>query len=315
MKFIKIFLVGLFFLSNVILAYNNLQNTSPIFGLKLGGQFLFGKNYTQLINLITKQFQQVRKISFTYQNQTFVLTPKDLGLSIDPSQTATMLLQTGRVGNFLQKLLIQEKALFGFVDQPLPTAINSSLLAVKVLEIQDKINIDPLPERPNFLSDLNQTLPASAGTQVDVEKLSKIVNENINLSGEKTFSLPIKTSSVRQHYSEDDLVSIRKQAAKIFALRSVGLIAAGETFTLTSDDLRQMLTVAERPDPKDPKKFMLVLRLNDKMLNNKLGDFAAKVEAKSHAEFNFQYARIALYAQVFSGKPGPIAINTFNVSG
>ncbi len=304
----------LFLLNDTALAYNNLQAATPILGSKIAGQLLVGKNSAQLADLVTKQFQLAKKISFTYQGQIFTVTPKELGLSINPSQTAQVLLQIGRTGNFWQKLLTQEKALLGLIDEPLPVTINPTLLTLKILEIQDKVEVDPLPQRPNFLADINQTLPATTGLKVDTAKLTKIIGATIDLPGEKSFPLPTKTVTVKKHYSESDLAPIRKQATKILSRPSVGLVAAGQSFILTPTDLRPMLVVAERPDPKDPKNSILVLRLNDKTLNNKLGDFANMVEAKNHAEFNFQYARVALYAQIFSGKTGPITISTFNVS-
>lgn len=313
-KVASLAIIVLLLLNTLALAYDNLQSSTPIAGLKLGGQYLFGQSRTQLNDTVAQQLRLAGPVNFISNNQKIAISPKSVGLTINISDTLDTILATGRTGSPLKKLLVQEQALLGVINLPLSGNIKPTLLAIKILEIQDKFDIDPLPERPDFKNDLEKTLPAVNGTKVDIDQLTKIVGRNITLPGEKNFLLPVKTVTPRRHYSEPDISPIRAQATRILSLQNIGLIAAGVKLNLTVADLRSMLMVAERPDPKNPQNVILTLRLDSKILNNKLGDFAAAVEAKNRAEFNFQYARVALYAQIFSGKPGPITITTFNVA-
>lgn len=313
-KIASLVIIILLFFNTLALAYDNLQTNTPIAGLKLGGQYIFGQSRTQLNDTIIQQLRQAGPVNFFYDNQKISISPKSVGLTINASDTLDTVLATGRTGSPLKKFLVQEQAFLGFLNLPLSGHLNPTLLAIKVLEIQDKFDVDPLPERPDFRSDLTKTLPAVDGRKVDVNHLTKIVGENIDSPGEKNFLLPVKSVTPRRHYTREDLSPIRSQAARVLSLTNIGLIAAGEKFSLTSNDLRALLIVAERPDPKNPQKTVLTLRLDSKMLNHKLGDFATAVEAKNQTEFNFQYARVALFAQIFSGKPGPITITAFRAT-
>lgn len=310
-KATTLFWAFLLSLNTLALAYNNLQTETPIAGLKLDGQYLFGQSRTQLNDTVAQQLRRAGPVNFFYDNQKITISPKNVGLTVNLTDTVNRILATGRTGSPLRKFWDQERVLWGFLNIPLSGRLNPALLATKVLEIQDKLDVDPLPERPDFAGDLRKTLPASNGRKVDVDRLTKIVGENIDLPGERIFPLPVKIVSPHRHYTEQELGPIRSQAAKALGSKNIGLVAAGEKFYLSNNDLHSMLVLVERPNPKNPKDFVLELRLDSRILNNKLGDFAATVEAKNHAEFNFQYARVALFAQIFSGKPGPITITTF----
>lgn len=293
-----IVLALLLLLENVLLAYNNIQNRYPVLGLKLNSQYLFQKNRSELEYIAQHNYDPGKPIKFVYENQTFSITPSDIGANVDPVATANQLLQAGKTGNLLARLIVQNKALLGLENQQVVGKISSSLLAIKLLDLQDSINQEATPIMPNFMDDYNKTIPAQDGIKVDTNKLSALIAKNIFNPPDIPIAIPtIKTTAA--HHTESELTAIRQEIPNLVK-QPITISSGGLTLTLLTEDILSMLTVKERPDPKNPKKLMLVLRLDDKKLNQKLGDFATQVESKTQAEFDEYDARTAIYSEFLS---------------
>ena|SRR5258708_1069663 len=293
-KILLFAIAGILFFENILFAYNNLQNRYPILGLRLNGQQLFLKNRSQLQELIQTEFNPGKPLRLDYRNQTFNIKPSDIGASPNTLMTENRLLEEGRKGNILERILTQNKALFGVEDLQISNNLSTALLAVKILDIEDGVNQDATPIMPNFMDGYNSTIPARDGVKVDVKKLSSLITRYI-LNPPNTF-INIPVTKTTTHHSEVELLPIRQQLPSLVK-NPISITSGGLTFTLSTEDILGLLAVKERPDPKNPKELMLVLRLDDKKLNQKLGDFAASVQAKTQAEFDEYDARIAIYSE------------------
>lgn len=284
---------------NIILIFNNLQIRTTIFGLKLNNQSLTFLNRLQIEQVIKKEELKSMNLKFSYQGQTFEVKTAEIGAKVDPTVLTNKLLFEGRTGNFLQKIASQTQALLGQKEVKITGDISQSLLTLKIVEIRNQVDQDAVPVRPDFTGDLSKTLPAQDGIKVDANKLTILVADNIFNPPTKAIPLPvIKTFTT---HKEEELIPIRQQVTDLIK-QPLSIESGGLVFTLTTEDLKKLLTVVERPDPKDPQKLVLTLRLDDKKLNQKLGDFAKKVEDITHAEFDDHDARVAVYSQFFSGK-------------
>ncbi len=295
-------------LENIILAFNNLQANTAVLGLRYDGQLLGLKDKKQIESLVQSQVaHQQKSLVFLYQNKKFVIAPSEIGASVDIPRTTNYLLLKGRQGNPWQRFVFQNRTLLGLENSAITGTISQTLLTLKIVQIQGDINKEALPLRPDFENDVTQTLPARDGVRVNTNKLTDIIADAIFNPPDKAFELPVMATFTT--HKEDELMDIRKQFNSLSQLPMQ--ISSGElVFTITYSDLKSMLTVLERPDPNDPKKLRLVLRIDDSKLNKKLGQFAQKVEEQTHAEFDDHDARVMLYSLFYSNSRKLTAVPT-----
>lgn len=298
-KFKVPLIIVVFFLTieNLVLAFNNLQDKTPILGLRVDNKrlsFLPGS------------------LKFLYKNQIFEVKQDEVVSRKDYDQFRNELISAGRKGNFLQKIIFQNAALLGLRNIDVKDNLSQTLLTLKILQIQDKVNKDALPIRPDFKGDINKTLLAADGVGVDTNRLTILISDNV--FNPPPFPIGLPTTTTFTTHNESELVPIRKQAVKLIQ-QPISISSAGQIFTLGVEDLKSLMTLAEKPDPHDPKRLVLVLRLDEHKLNEKLGVFAEQVQKITQAEFNDHAARAAIYSQFFTGKRFLVQIPTGNNPG
>ncbi len=293
---------------NIVLVVNNLQTKTVILGLKLGNQPLNFLDRPQIEQIIKKELENGPKtLKFKFQGKVFEFKREEIGATVNPTVVANKLISEGRAGNFLQNVSFQTQALLGLKTASLTGDISQSLLTLKILEIQTSVDKPAMPIRPDFKEDLSKTLPTEDGVKVDTDKLTVLIADNIFNPPLEPLELPtIKTFTT---HKEEELMPIRKQVPNLIK-EPLSIASGGLVFTLTVNDLKNLLTVVERPDQKSPKDLALSLRLDDNKLNQMLGDFAQKVENVTFAEFDDHEARVAIYSQFFSGKRKLVQIPT-----
>ena len=302
-------IILLFLIENGMLAYNHVQTHTPILGLKFHNKNLTGLSKSQMEKVVKQEVtHNTRPLQFSYQNRIIVVRPPEIGARVDIEATVDHLLKIGRTGGFLKKLFDQHQALFGLKNEKITGNISQSLLTIKLLEFQDAINKDALPSMPDFVHNINTTLPAQEGIKVDTNKLTILIVDNIFNPPSSPIPAPI-IKVFPPSDQERNVVLIRKEAL-LLTKEPLSIVSGDEVFTLTTGDLLSLLTLVERPDPQNPKKLSLSLRLDHRKLNQKLGAFAQKVESHTLSEFNDHDARVAIYSQFYSKKRKRIPIST-----
>lgn len=279
-----IIIAALLAIENLMLAFNNLQNKWPVVGLRVNNR-----------NIIFP----LSPLRFLYKNQIFEVKQNEVINKTDYENFTKAVLSAGRRGNIFQKIIFQNAAFLGLKNINVKDKLSQTLLTLKILEIQDKVNEDALPIRPDFRGDISKTLPAVDGRSVDTNRLTLLISDNIF----NPLPLPVILPTIKTFttHDESELIPIRKQAITLIR-KPISISSAGQIFTLSVEDIKNLITLVEKPDPKSPHKLVLVLRLDDHKLNQKLGDFAAQVEKITNAEFNDHAARVAIYSQFFTGK-------------
>ena len=308
-KRILLFIALLLLVENITLSFNNLQNKRVIVGLRVNGEDVTGADRTKLVSILKKEIaKNSRSIKLTYQDKIFEIKPEEFRMTIDVDAVANQLTTEGRKGTLLQKFIEQQKSLFGLKNIKLFRTVSQTFLTLKLLELQDQINVDAVPAMPDFKGDMQKTLPPRDGVKINTGKLTILIMDNIFNPLQKPIQIPTLKTFPTMH-AEDEFAPIRTQAQE--AVRSpISIISGGLVFTLTPTDIRNLLTLVERPSPQDPKKILLQLRLDDKELNKRLGAFAVKVEEITHAEFDDHDARVAMYAQFYAKNRRLVAIPT-----
>lgn len=309
LKLALLLIAVIMLLENLLLVVNNLQNRTVIAGLRLNNQNLTGLDRKQIEGVVKQEVQKNnRPLQFSYNSKIFEIKAPEIGAKVDTKQFTNQLLEESRKGNFLQKIFVQNQALLSLKREKLSGNISQTLLNLKLITIQNEVNANPQPLSPDFAHDILKTLPSQDGIKVDTNKLTLLIADNIFNPPSSPIQLPVVKTFATSH-KEDELIPIREQAKQAIK-NPISITSGGLTFTLTADDLKNLLTVLERPNPKNAKQIILTLRLDDRKLNQQLGEFAQKVEKVTGAEFDDHDARVAIYAQFYSGKRQLLAIPT-----
>lgn len=304
-----LFFVALLCAENVTLTFDNVQNTRAIIGLNVNGKDITGRDRAQVVSVLKKEIvKNNRPLTLRYQDKVFDIKPEELSSTIDVDAVANQLMEVGRRGTILQKITEQQQSLFGFKNIALSKNISQTALTLKFLDLQDQINSDAMPAMPDFKGNMQKTLPAHDGVRVNTSKLTIRIMDTLFHPPQKPVPIPILKTFPAPH-TDDELVPIRAQAREA-SQSPISIESGGLVFTLTPADIRNLLTVVERPSTTDPKKIVLQLRLDEKMLNKKLGIFAAQVEEITHAEFDDHDARVAIYAQLYAKNRRLVTIPT-----
>ncbi|HET9947202.1 MAG TPA: polysaccharide deacetylase family protein [Patescibacteria group bacterium] len=298
-KIIGVGFLIIFLLHDAAFAYNNLQNKTPILGLRFENHFLFGLKYNDLDTLIQKEaLSHNRPLLLGDKGKVIKISQTDVGYRVNSGYLANKLLSEGRTGTIFQRFFVQEKALLGLGTISISGTVSKSLLTLKIIALQTELDTNPQPISLDFVHDFKKIIPAQDGKKIQVDKLSLFIINNISNPPPSVFPVPFYTAFVN-HHDVSELIPIQKQAVSFFST-PVGIVSGGISFILTSDDLKQMAVVVERPNPKNHQKTTLSLRIDDTKLNQRLGVFAGKVESITHAEFDDHEARVALYAQLYN---------------
>ncbi len=289
-------LLILFFLIGIV-GFDNGINNRAILGLRAYGQEVGGLNNYQIEQKLDDVFiKSPKPLKLRYKDQVFQIIPSDVGFKADPYTLTREILKKGRTGSVVSRLSIQFQSLLGQQNVETPGSFSQTLLTLKILQLQDQIDTPAKPIMPDFVHDLNKTLPAQEGVKIPTDKLTLLIINNIFNSPDQPIDIP--TFKTFTSHQEEELAPIRKQAQEL-TKEAVSITSGSLTFTLSPDDLRSMLTLVERSDPDNPRKLILQLRLDDKKLNKKLGEFAFDVETITHAEFDDHDARTAIYSQFY----------------
>lgn len=298
-KKVAILLAIFLFVENCVLVYDNIQNKAPILGIRVEGAWLGLSGRANLSRFVQTRIESNnRPLKFSYGNKIFSITQKELGAKVNVLVVVNQILQRGRTGNALGKLIEQNKAVIGFSDVKIQGSLSPALLALKILEIQNEVDQNALPKRPDISHDPKVVLPASEGKKVQVDKLSMLIMKYIFNPPKDPISIP--TYKVfHNSYSDSDIKKVQLDFSKI-SLAPISVTSGGLVLTLATDDIKNLLTIVERPDPKNSKKSVLSIRLDDVKLRRRLGEFADKVEEASQAEFDHDDAPSAIYSQFYS---------------
>lgn len=295
-------------LENGVLLYDNLQNKTTILGLKFENTNISFFSRKKIEALITHEASvKNRPMTFVLGQKSYQMFPRDIAYKVDAPYLTNQLLQIGRTGTVLQKLLTQEKALFGFEDKSVTGTYSQSLLLLQVSQMQSVFDQNPQVESLDVSHNF-MTIPAKDGVKIQLDKLTSIILHGIASPPNDSITVPTYVAFATRH-SPSELSPIKDQISQLL-ISPISLSANNQVLTLTRNDLGNMLTVVERPDPFHPGKTVLRLHFDDKKLSEKLGLFAAPIELQTNSEFNDEDAKVAIISEFFSGNRQLITIPT-----
>lgn len=308
-KYLLILIVVSLLFENLLLLYNNFQTKTPVLGLRINGVNISTLTKDKIEKVIEEEkIKNNRPLKLYYKNDLFNIYPSEVGAKIDSKNLSSQIISIGRIGTIWKKFVDQNEILFTNKNIQLKGGTSQALLTITLLDLQSKINKDANFATLDFKSPDLKTIPARDGIKINTNKLTVLILDNIFNPQALPIEIPVIKTFPDPH-SQEELNSIKKTVPN-YLKSPLSIESGGLIFTLTPEDIKDLLTIVERPDPKNPKKTILTLRLDDVKLNKKLGEFAKKLETKTHAEFDDHDARVAIYAQFYGKQKRAISIPT-----
>ncbi len=307
---ILVFVALIFFAEDTLLVLNRSNKQKPIIGLKLYGKSISRLSRPDLGQFISKLRPANKLLRLKSKDQLFVVRGNEIGASFNLPLVTDALLAEGRGGNFISNILKQNQAFLRLDSKKIRATLDKSAMLKLITQIGNQVNQSPTPIRPDFAHDISKTLPAQDGIALDPNRLADVIANNILNPPKSALTIPLLTVSPSVHQNRE-LDSIRQTALNLTE-DSIKISSGDQIFTLARQDLLNLLTVKERPNPKNAKQLILVSRLDEDKLNKKLGEFARQVETATNAEFDDHDARVAIYSQFYSGTRNLLKIPTGN---
>lgn len=174
-------LFGIFFtaLLTIISIYGYYQYTGLIVpGVRLGNLSLEGMSFTQASLAIHQAWQSGVGITVTNGSQAQVVTPADLGLSIDAIQTAQEAVDVGRGGSALAELAMMAVSMKdGWELQP-QVLLDEDIARAGLLKLAEGMSLPPQNATIRLQGDELVPIPGQVGITIDLEQTLAVLKQN-----------------------------------------------------------------------------------------------------------------------------------------
>lgn len=298
-------------IQEVAFAINFFMPERAILGLKLNGHRIAFSNLPALSSFLKKYEQeQQQPLLLAYRNKVFRLYPSALRGAVNYDQLAVEALSLGRQGNGWDRFVTQERALFGSYDVNPKVKLAPTAVQLALSKIVNNINTEPSWPQVD-LANGKVTSPGQPGVAVDERALLNLIIRAISRPPSTAITIPTKEIAVR--YDQNQVDALLKVKSSLVAA-PLTISSAHRNFTLTPAELNEMIILEGRGNSGQKDEQQLMVRLDEKKLNQKLGVFAAEMESITHAEFDDHDARVAIYAQFYAGLRRLLEIPTANAA-
>lgn len=254
-KIVEVIAVAVIIIQIAILAVNGLHGGHPILGLKLDGHTIgriSGLDYRKqmLKSINSKENAQISLKVATYKT---MVTPRQLGATVDRGRLMKTILMTGRSGNIFKRIIDQDVALFGAlsitsqVGQP-----NEQLASAYIMLLNSKIATHPTNAYFSMVNKAVAVKPDVPGVALNsVQAVTSIISAAGNKTAPQSVELP--TQQTQAMVTSSMLEPLKPQVQSIVQT-PLTITAGPSTTTLSPDQLLSVVEPKVTPDAKDPQK-------------------------------------------------------------
>ena len=220
------------------------------------------------------QYTQQGDIQFTYQDQTWVFTPRELGYGIDPSSSAEQAFDVGRGKWFGSNLIEKARAWFTGV-QISPVALYDERVALSVLQTIAKAIDQPVIEASLRLDNTEvAVVSGQVGREVDIPSTLAALTPNLLQMADAI--IPLRVDETAPVIMDVGLQA--EQARKILSAPLVLTASAigeneAQSWTIAPSDLAAMLSIYRVEDEQNgPSSYQI--GINETLFNVYLSSLA-----------------------------------------
>lgn len=257
-KYVPVIIFGIIFLIILVFyaAFDVVYADRVMPGAKFGPEVLGGIDWSMADSIISDLLEEQAKqeLIFINNNTSIIYSLSDLGISFDYYASSEAVKQFARGHNPFINLFQRIRGLLGSVSV-MASHYKSDIWDQALLELENQINIEPLPARVVIEPDkLNaEAVPAIVGHKLDRESFDKIVKSRLGKLKSDSINMPITSYSP---ILDTKLAQITAQKINQQLDSNYLLTFKDQSFELTVHDLWDWLEVVE-------DKNMFIVRLRE----------------------------------------------------
>jgi len=283
-----IFNVILFIFSLAVLFFSiyNLTFLRKIFlNISVAGVPVSGLDTNMASGLLSKEIQAPKSINLVYQDQTFELATKDIGLSYNFPVTTSRAFNLVRTENLANDLIGRARLLFYPVNLTLEIKFDETKLEKFISVVSGQISQEPINFSIKVVKGAVVVNKGVAGSEVDQNVLKVKIIERLSSASSTGISIPIKTI-------DNTLNDIEANSVKVRAEKYLGkkLIANFEfnSYTVSDKDILSFL------DPRGG--------FDDEKINTYLEKIAKEIDrSPQNPKFIFDGGKVTEFQPAMDG--------------
>jgi vancomycin resistance protein YoaR len=255
------------------------------------GHNLGGLSIESASNLLDEKIQAPNRIYFTENNQQSELDLNSIDFNYDYTKSAQIAYNVGRSGNVIKDSYNKIIFLFSNTNIELVFNLNNDKLSEHISIISNQVLEEPIQPRITFINHEIKVENGKPGKNLDRQKLTKTITNNLSFANYETIILPINfidtaiTQSQSDHYHQRAKQLLNKSIILNFKNQQYTYTNA-EIFTLlnpddsyNTDQINSLVKNLAALIDKTPQNSILILVPSDQSLeNNKVEKFIPSKE-------------------------------------
>ncbi len=261
-----------------LLAWNTNHRNRPVAGLRLAHQQvagLEGQNLLHKINELIIQTESKPLLLVTGSTKQHI-TPRQLGAKYNTALVQSRVLEAGRQGSIIHRLIDQNAALLGLRNVSLSfDTIDHSIAVAYINNLNKQVSKPPVEARFGYLDGKVNIVNEQAGQELNVSQVENLLKQ---LGGQDTqpTSVEVPLTYTKATITAQDLKPLLADAQKIIN-QPIVLQASGKEVNVTPADLSQIIMPVKQSDPKQPTQTKVSIGFNDGKLGAAIDKLATQV--------------------------------------
>lgn len=189
---------------------NNIADGDNIVtGVNFEGRPLAGMNAPAAKSFLqTEAAKKMQPLTFQYGDESFSITPEEIGLTPQIDKAVAEAQSYGRGGTFLENLSSQVNAISVKPKIALTATYNEDLLNQKISEIAAKVDTQPVNAVVNLNGDNIEKVPGVIGKKIDQAKLAESLKEPLQTLNFANGAIPLEPEEIQPFISTEDISQI-----------------------------------------------------------------------------------------------------------
>lgn len=180
-----------------------------ISGVNFEGQPLAGMNDTAAQNFFQNVAEKrMQPLTFQYGEETFTVTPAEIGWTPQINDAVTKAQSYGRGGSFFENLGSQINSMSQKPKVELTANFNENLLNQKIAEIASKIDTQPVNAVVNLNGNDIEKIPGVIGKKLNQEKLAESLKDPLTNLTASNGVIPLEPEEIQPFITTEDIAQI-----------------------------------------------------------------------------------------------------------
>ncbi len=185
------------------------EGDNIVTGVNFEGHPLAGMNAPAAKSFLQSEAaKKMQPLTFQYGNESFSITPEEIGLTPQIDKAVSEAQSYGRGGTLLENLGSQVNAISMKPQIALTATYNEELLNQKISEIASKVDTQPVNAVVNLNGENIEKVPGVIGKKLDQAKLAESLKEPLQTLNLANGAIPLEPEEIQPFITTEDISQI-----------------------------------------------------------------------------------------------------------